>query len=315
MNDIIVAAFYHFTRFDDPAALRRPLLTCLSEYDLKGTVLLAGEGVNGTLAGSRAGIDAALGALRALPGCAALEHKESQALEMPFYRLKVRLKKEIVTMGVADVDPSASVGTYVAPEDWNELITDADTVVIDARNDYEVGIGTFEGALNPNTESFRDLPKWLHEHRSELENKKVAMFCTGGIRCEKATSYLKAQGIEDVFHLKGGILKYLENVAAEDSRWQGECFVFDYRVSVKHGLAPGEHELCHACRRPVDAAGRASQNFVRGVSCDHCIDARSAKQRQRYAARQAQMERAEARGEMHVGATFMPVKKTVDHEG
>ena len=308
MTDIIVASFYHFTRFDAPAALRQSLLMQLSEHGLKGTVLLAGEGMNGTLAGSRAGIEGALRALRALPGCAALEHKESHVEDMPFYRLKVRLKKEIVSMGVAGVNPSATVGTYVAPEDWNDLIPDLDTVVIDARNDYEVGIGTFEGALNPQTTNFHDLPQWLNEHRGELENKKVAMFCTGGIRCEKATSYLKAQGVEDVFHLKGGILKYLEHVPEAESRWQGECFVFDCRVSVKHGLALGDHEMCHACRRPVDAAGRASPHYVPGVSCDHCIDARTEKQREGYAERQTQVELAKARGEVHVGATFVPKK-------
>lgn len=310
MTDIVVAAFYHFTRLDDPAGLCAPLRARLAAHGLKGTVLIAGEGVNGTLAGTRAGIDAALAALRALPGCAALEHKESHAQEMPFYRLKVRLKKEIVTMGVADVDPSSSVGTYVAAADWNDLIADPDTVLIDTRNDYEVGIGSFEGAINPQTASFRDFPGWLQEHLGELENKKVAMFCTGGIRCEKATSYLKAQGIDDVFHLKGGILKYLEDIPETESRWRGECFVFDYRVSVKHGLALGEHELCHACRRPVDPAGRASPNYVPGVSCDHCIDARTDEQRARYAARQAQVERAEARGEAHLGAIHAPQHKS-----
>jgi len=315
MTDIVVAAFYRFTRFDDPPALRDRLLARLSESGLKGTVLLAREGVNGTLAGSRAGIDAALAALRALPGCARLEHKESRADSMPFYRLKVRLKKEIVTLGVAGVDPSATVGTYVAPEDWNDLIADPDTVVVDTRNDYEVGIGTFEGAIDPQTTSFRDLPQWLQEHRGEWRNKKVAMFCTGGIRCEKATSFLKAQGIDDVFHLEGGILKYLECVPEAESRWQGECFVFDYRVSVKHGLQPGEHELCHACRWPVDAAGRASPNYVPGVSCDRCIDTRTEAQRERYAARQAQIERAEDRGEMHVGATYGAAKPARTADG
>ncbi|WNJ99963.1 rhodanese-related sulfurtransferase [Thalassospiraceae bacterium LMO-JJ14] len=315
MTDIVVAAFYHFTRFDDPAGLCVPLRARLSDHGLKGTVLIAPEGVNGTLAGTRAGIDAALAALRALPGCCALEHKESYAEEMPFYRLKVRLKKEIVTMGVADIDPSSSVGTYVAPADWNDLICDPDTVVIDTRNDYEVGIGSFEGAINPQTASFRDFPGWLQEHRAELENKKVAMFCTGGIRCEKATSYLKAQGIDDVFHLKGGILKYLEEVPETESRWQGECFVFDYRVSVKHGLELGEHELCHACRRPVDPAGRASPNYVPGVSCDHCIDERTDEQRARYAARQAQVERAEERGEAHLGAIYRPLNKSSAESG
>ncbi len=272
MTDVIVAAFYHFTPFEHPAALREPLLTQLSAHGLKGTVLLAPEGVNGTLAGSRRGIDSALEILRALPNSMNLEHKESHADNMPFSRLKVRLKKEIVTMKVPGVDPLANVGTYVAPEAWNNLIADPGTIVIDARNDFEVKMGTFEGAINPGTSNFSDLPKWLEEHRAELENKKVAMFCTGGIRCEKATSYLIERGIGDVFHLKGGILQYLENIPEAESRWRGECFVFDYRVSVKHGLELGEYDVCRACGCPVNAAERSSSNFVAGVSCERCAD-------------------------------------------
>ena len=315
MTDIVVAAFYHFTRFADPAALRGPLQANLSEHDLKGTVLLAAEGFNGTLAGSRVGIDSALEILRALPNSMGMEHKESHAHSMPFYRLKVRLKKEIVTMKVPGVDPSANVGTYVAPEDWNDLISDPETVVIDARNAFEIQIGSFEGAIDPGTTSFSDLPQWLENHRAELENKKVAMFCTGGIRCEKATSYLKQRGIEDVFHLKGGILQYLENIPETESLWRGECFVFDGRVSVKHGLEVGEYELCHACRTPVDTAGRASANFAPGVSCDSCIDQRTDEQRARYAARQDQIKLAENKGEVHVGATFGSARKSSAIDG
>ena len=310
MNDIVVATFYHFTCFKDPAKLREPLLLQLSEHDLKGTVLLAREGLNGTLAGSRVGIDAALDILRALPNSMQLEHKESHAKSMPFYRLKVRLKKEIVTMGVPNIDPSVSVGTYVAPKDWNVLISDPETLVIDARNDFEAKIGTFERAINPGTTSFSDLPQWLDKHRAELKKKKVAMFCTGGIRCEKATSYLKGRGIDDVFHLKGGILQYLKSIPEAESRWRGECFVFDYRVSVKHGLELGEYEQCHACRRPVNAAGRASSTFVAGVSCDNCIDQRTNEQRARYAARQTQVKLANERGELHIGKTYETVKKS-----
>jgi UPF0176 protein len=310
MTDIVIATFYHFTRFEDLASLREHLLPQLLAHDLKGTVLLAPEGVNGTLAGSRGGIDAALEVLRALPNSMQLEHKESHAESMPFYRLKVRLKKEIVTMKVPGVDPLASVGTHVAPKDWNELIADPQTIVIDARNDFEVEIGTFEGAINPGTASFSDLPQWLEEHRAELENKKIAMFCTGGIRCEKATSYLKERGIKDVFHLKGGILKYLENIPEGQSRWRGECFVFDYRVSVKHDLKLGEYELCYACRWPVNAAGRESPNFVAGISCDHCINQRSEKQRARYASRQERIKLAKEQGAAHVGANYTAMKKT-----
>lgn len=310
MKDIVVASFYHFTRFEDPAALREPLLAQLSSHDLRGTVLLAPEGFNGTLAGSQTGVYSALEVLRALPNSMALEHKESYAETMPFYRLKVRLKKEIVTMGVSGVDPSEKVGTYVAPKDWNDLITDHETIVIDARNDFEIQVGTFEGAINPKTNRFSELPQWLEEHRAELLNKKVAMFCTGGIRCEKATSYLKGRGVEDVFHLKGGILQYLENIPEAESRWHGECFVFDGRVSVKHDLKLGDYELCYACRSPVSAAGRMSDNFVAGVSCDHCIGQRSDEQRARYATRQVQIKRAEEQGKVHIGATFKTVKKS-----
>ena len=310
MKDIVVASFYHFTRFEDPAALREPLLAQLSSHDLRGTVLLAPEGFNGTLAGSQTGVYSALEVLRALPNSMALEHKESYAETMPFYRLKVRLKKEIVTMGVSGVDPSEKVGTYVAPKDWNDLITDHETIVIDARNDFEIQVGTFKGAINPKTNRFSELPQWLEEHRAELLNKKVAMFCTGGIRCEKATSYLKGRGVEDVFHLKGGILQYLENIPEAESRWHGECFVFDGRVSVKHDLKLGDYELCYACRSPVSAAGRMSDNFVAGVSCDHCIGQRSDEQRARYATRQVQIKRAEEQGKVHIGATFKTVKKS-----
>ena len=309
MTDIIVSAFYHFTRFNDPSALREPLATALRAQGLRGTVLLAGEGVNGTIAGSRTGIDEAMGILRALPGCRALEHKESTAETMPFYRLKVRLKKEIVALGVPDIDPVREVGTYVDPVDWNALISDPDVIVIDTRNDYEVEIGSFENAVNPQTPTFRDFPKWFENHRGELESKKVAMFCTGGIRCEKATSFLKHHGVEDVYHLKGGILKYLETVPEAESRWQGECFVFDHRVAVGHGLEIGEHELCHACRRPLSKADRESPSYVPGVSCDHCIAERSEEQRQRYAERQSQVEMAEGRGEAHVGAEFSKAGK------
>lgn len=304
MEDIIVAALYKFTPFQAPADLKGPLLRALEASGVKGTILLADEGVNGTIAGSRQGIDGALTALRALPGCADLEHKESIATAPPFLRLKVRLKKEIVTLGRPEVDPTRMVGTYVKPEAWNDLISDPETIVIDTRNDYEVAIGSFKGAVDPKTTSFRELPAWLDENRASLEGKKVAMFCTGGIRCEKSTSFFRSQGIEDVYHLQGGILKYLETVPETESLWRGDCFVFDERVSVKHGLEPGDYVLCHACRHPVDAAGRASPNYVPGVSCDHCIGTRDEEQRRRYAQRQKQVDLAEARGEAHLGAYF-----------
>jgi UPF0176 protein len=304
MTNFTVSAFYHFTRLDDPSALKAPLTEALAAHGVRGTVLLASEGVNGTIAGPSAGIEAAMDIMRALPGCAALDYKLSTAREMPFYRLKVRLKKEIVTLGVPGTDPTARVGAYVAPEDWNALISDPDTIVIDTRNDYEVGIGTFEGAINPETVTFREFPAWFEKHRSEFEGKKVAMFCTGGIRCEKATSYVLDQGIEDVFHLKGGILKYLEHVPEAESLWHGDCFVFDDRVAVGHGLREGDYEMCRACRRPLDQAALASPNYVPGVSCDYCVEERTNEQRQRYAERQKQMEIAEEKGTVHIGAVL-----------
>ena len=246
-----VAALYHFTRFSDPDGLR-PAIVALCEHEgIRGTLLVANEGINGTVAGNRAGIDALLSHLRALPGCADLEHKESTASEMPFNRMKVRLKREIVTMGQPDVDPLARTGHYVKPEDWNELILSEDVAVIDTRNDYEIAIGTFEGAIDPMTKSFGEFPAWWEANKDRFHNKRVAMFCTGGIRCEKSTNYLLGQGVEDVYHLQGGILKYLEEVPEAESTWDGECFVFDGRVSVGHGLKEGDLKLCYACRRPL----------------------------------------------------------------
>ncbi len=252
-----VGALYHFTRFDDPEALRAPLLTACEAAGVKGTLLLAREGINGTIAGPAEGLETVLGTIRALPGCAALEVKFSDAPQMPFGRLKVRVKREIVTMGQPDIDPRLSVGTYVDPADWNALIADPDTLVIDTRNDYEVEIGSFAGAIDPQTPSFRDFPQWFRAHRDELlaGKKRIAMFCTGGIRCEKSTAFLRAEGIEAVYHLKGGILKYLEEVPENDSLWQGECFVFDERVSLGHGLAPGTHTRCQPCGRPYPVGG------------------------------------------------------------
>ena len=251
-----VAALYHFTRFDAPTDLRGPLLELCQAHQIGGTLLLAKEGINGTIAGSRDGIDAVLRHIRALPGCADLVHKESVATVPPFNRMKVRIKNEIVTMGQPDVEPTAAVGRYVDPSDWNELISAPDVAVIDTRNDYEVAIGTFDGAVDPQTKSFGEFPAWWEENKHRFHNKRIAMFCTGGIRCEKSTNYLIGQGVDEVFHLKGGILKYLEEVPQEESTWQGDCFVFDARVSVGHGLSEGPHLLCHACRRPYRTAGR-----------------------------------------------------------
>ena len=298
-----VAALYRFARLDNFADLKAPLAAFCCGRGIKGTLLLAREGINGTVAGSEEAIIALIDHLNAIPELAGLEVKYSVAADMPFHRMKVRLKKEIVTMGVEDVDPRHSVGTYVEARDWNALISDPDTILIDTRNDYEVAIGTFQGAVDPATQSFRAFPQWVRDHRDDLDGRKVAMFCTGGIRCEKATAYVKSLGFEEVFHLRGGILKYLEDVPADESLWQGECFVFDDRVSVKHGLEEGDAELCRACRRPLTAADRTSPQYREGISCHHCIDERSDDDRARYAERHRQVELAEARGEgKHIGS-------------
>ncbi|PZR01124.1 MAG: hypothetical protein DI533_09910 [Cereibacter sphaeroides] len=298
---LTVAALYHFTRFPDPESLCDPLRALCREAGVKGTLLIAGEGVNGTIAGPRAGIDRALAHLRALPGCETLVWKESLAQTMPFSRMKVRLKQEIVTMGQPDVDPVAAVGHYVKPADWNDLIASPDVAVIDTRNDYEVAIGTFEGAIDPQTRTFRDFPAWWAAEKDRFAGKRIAMFCTGGIRCEKATSYLVSQGVQDVFHLQGGILKYLEDVPADQSLWQGECFVFDGRVSVGHGLQQGDFTSCGACRRPVSADDRAHPAYEAGVACPACVDEYDAEDRARFRERQKQVQLARARGTRHMG--------------
>jgi len=302
-----VAALYRFARLEDCAALRAPLEALCRDHGVRGTLLLAAEGINGTIAGTPAAIDAVLAHIRALPDCADVDVKLSTASAMPFHRMKVRIKREIVTMGQPDIDPRASVGTYVEPQDWNALIADPGTIVIDTRNDYEVAVGTFEGAIDPETATFRDFPAWF---RAECERllgtgdtpPKVAMFCTGGIRCEKSTAFLKQEGVEEVFHLKGGILKYLETVPEEESLWRGECFVFDQRVTVGHGLVEGTHALCHACRRPLNEEQRASPLYEEGVSCATCHSERTEEQRASYRERHRQEVLAARRGVAHVGA-------------
>jgi UPF0176 protein len=297
----IVAALYHFTRFADPAALRAPLLELCRARGISGTLLLAGEGINGTIAGDRAGIDAVLAYIRALPGCADIEWKESTAVDAPFHRIKVRLKREIVTMGQPDIDPVSRVGHYVDPADWNDLISAPDVAVIDTRNDYEVAIGSFDGAIDPQTKSFGEFPAWWEANKHRFHNKRIAMFCTGGIRCEKSTNYLMGQGVEDVYHLKGGILKYLEEVPQDASKWDGECFVFDGRVSVGHGLAEGPHILCHGCRRPLLPEDRNHPAFEEGVSCHHCVDETTETDKARFRERQKQIALAKDRGVRHIG--------------
>ncbi len=306
MPEFIVAAFYKFIALPDFAERRAPLTAACEANGVTGTILLAEEGVNGAIAGPRGGIDAMLRALRAIPGCADLEHKESYADENPFYRAKVRLKKEIVALGRPDVSPVRAVGEYVEPQDWNALISDPGTVVIDTRNDYEFAIGSFEGAIDPQTKSFREFPVWFEKFRREHDGVKIAMYCTGGIRCEKSTALAKLVGVENVYHLKGGILKYLETVPREESLWRGECFVFDNRVSVTHDLSPGSYDLCRACRRPLGEEAKASPDYVEGVSCPKCIDEHTEERRRDFAERQKQIELARTRGEKHIGAKREP---------
>ncbi len=296
-----VAALYHFTRLPDPAALKGPLQALAEAQGVKGSLLLATEGINGTIAGPRDGIDAMLAHIRALPGCTDLDHKESLVDTMPFGRMKVKLKREIVTMGQPDIDPRARVGHYVAAADWNALISAPDVALIDTRNDYEVGIGTFAGAIDPATRSFRDFPAWWEANRDRFEGKRIAMFCTGGIRCEKSTNYLLGQGVEEVFHLKGGILKYLEDVPADDSLWQGQCYVFDQRVSVGHGLVPGHYDTCHACRRPLSPEDKCRPEYEDGVQCHRCTGEYTEADRARFRERMHQMQLAERRGQKHLG--------------
>lgn len=295
-----IAALYHFCRLENPAARQEALLGLCRAEGITGSLILAHEGINGTIAGSREGIDAVLAHLRGWPDCEALEHKESTSGAQPFGRLKVRLKREIVTMGQPDVDPRARVGHYVDPADWNELISQPDVAVIDTRNDYEVAIGTFQGAIDPETASFRDFPTWWEKNKHRFHNKRIAMFCTGGIRCEKSTNYLLGQGVDEVYHLKGGILKYLEEVPVEQSSWQGDCFVFDGRVSVGHGLAEGPHLLCHACRRPILPADMQRPEYEQGVACHQCTAETSEADKDRFRERQKQIALAEARGEKHM---------------
>ena len=302
MNQIVVAALYKFVRLTEVESLQAPLLETMQRLGVRGTLLLADEGINGTVSGTRQAVDALLDWLRADARFADLEHKESLHAAHPFLRTKVKLKREIVTMGVEGIDPRHVVGTYVQPEDWNALISDPDVLLIDTRNDYEYEVGTFKGAVNPHTTSFREFPDYVRENLDPSRHRKVAMFCTGGIRCEKSTAFLKEQGFEEVYHLKGGILKYLEEVPKDASLWQGECFVFDERVTVDHDLQPGHYDQCHACRRPISDEEKASPQYQPGVSCPKCFDSLTDEQKARFAERQKQIELARRRGLRHRGA-------------
>ena len=307
-TDIVVCALYKFVRLADFEVLREPLLELMLAERVRGTLLLAQEGINGTIAGTRGGIDAVLAHLQTDPRLKPLDTKESTHQKMPFLRSKVKLKKEIVTMGVEGIDPNRSVGAYVKPKDWNALISDPEVFLVDTRNDYEVEIGTFNGAVNPDTESFRDFPEYVKDNLDPKKHKKVAMFCTGGIRCEKSTAFLKEQGFEEVYHLQGGILKYLEEVQETESLWQGECFVFDDRVAVNHQLEKGQYDQCHACRYPITEADKAHAHYQQGVSCHRCYNKLSEEQRRRFAEREKQIRLAESRGEAHMGTESLEAR-------
>lgn len=301
MSQIIVCAMYKFVALEDFETLREPLHKVMQDNGVRGTLLLACEGINGTVAGSRESIDTLLVWLQSDPRLADIVYKESIDDSNPFHRTKVKLKKEIVTMGVEGIDPKRVVGTYVKPEDWNALISDPQVTLVDTRNDYEVQVGTFEGAINPDTETFREFPQYVKDNLDPQKNRKVAMFCTGGIRCEKSTAYLKEQGFDEVYHLEGGILKYLEQVQQDESMWQGECFVFDNRITVNHQLEKGSYDQCHACRLPLTAEQMQNEKYQAGISCPNCYDSHSEDQRQRFEQRQKQMQLAQQRGDVHLG--------------
>lgn len=314
MSQVTVCALYKFVRLENFEKLKSPLLTVMEENEVKGTLLLAEEGINGTIAGSQAGIDIVLAYLEQDQRLSPLSCKYAYNTENPFQRTKVKLKKEIVTMGVEGIDPTLTVGTYVKPKDWNALISDPDVLLVDTRNDYEVEIGTFQNAVNPNTETFREFPEYVEKNLDKNKHKKVAMFCTGGIRCEKSTAYLKEQGFEEVYHLEGGVLKYLEEVPKEETMWEGECFVFDSRVAVNHNLEQGQYDQCFACRCPITDAEKESEHYVKGVSCPRCIDKYSDEQRAGFKERERQVNLAKERGETHIGGDVKHMIETKRQE-
>ncbi|MDG2459727.1 MAG: rhodanese-related sulfurtransferase [Luminiphilus sp.] len=297
----VVVALYRFVKLEDFESLRQPLLSVCEKAGVKGTLLLAHEGVNGTIAGSRGAVDSVIDWLRGDPRLEALHWKESFHTADPFHRMKVKLKKEIVTMGIDDIDPTACVGCYATPQQWNALIDDPECLVVDTRNAYEVAIGSFRGAVNPATQSFRDFPQWVRDHLKPDQHKKIAMFCTGGIRCEKSTSFLLSEGFEAVWHLQGGILKYLEEVPETESRWEGECFVFDARVAVNHRLEKGSFDQCYACRHPITEDDKRSVYYEKGVCCPRCYQTLTDDQQARFRERQKQVELAAKGGYCHIG--------------
>jgi UPF0176 protein len=301
MSEYVVCALYKFVTLDNYQEIRQPLTDLLEQKEIRGTLLLASEGVNGTVAGKRESIDALLEWFNQDPRLTNIVYKESLNQAQPFNRTKVKLKKEIVTMGVEGINPLNVVGTYVKPNEWNALISDPEVLLVDTRNDYEVAIGTFKNAVNPKTDTFREFPQYAADNLDPTKHKKVAMFCTGGIRCEKSTAYLKEQGFEQVYHLEGGILKYLEEVPQEESMWEGDCYVFDGRVAVNHQLEKSGYDVCHACRLPITSDEQKSEYFEKGVSCPKCIDQHSDEQKARFREREKQVQLANVRGETHVG--------------
>ena len=308
-SHVVVAALYRFVKLPDFKSFREPLYELMLQQGVRGTLLLASEGINGTIAGSREGIDNIFEWLQKDGRFSGLETTESHVDEIPFYRTKVKLKKEIVTMGEGNIDPNDIVGTYIEPKNWNELISDPDVLLLDTRNNYEVEIGTFENAISPKTNSFREFPAFAAKKLHPDENKKVAMFCTGGIRCEKSTAYLKQQGFEEVYHLRGGILKYLKEIPEQRSKWRGECFVFDNRVTVNHQLEKGSYDQCHACRMPITEEDKKNKHYQKGVSCNHCYEKNSRTQIRRYAERERQIELAKKRGETHLGQPIGQIRE------
>jgi len=299
-----IVALYKFCKIEDPIYFQKFIKSELSSLNILGTIIIGEEGINGTISGNESSLNEAITSLKSINLFQDLDLKESYSSKKPFLRLKIKIKEEIVSMGLRDIDPTTQAGQYIVPEAWNNLINDKDTVLIDTRNNYEYSIGSFENSLNPETNNFKEFPKWVEKqgfNESDKKSKNFAMFCTGGIRCEKASSYMKNHGFKNVFHLKGGILKYLEKIDVEDSKWKGECFVFDDRVSVKHDLSEGEYDLCHGCRTPITEQDKLSSNYVKGVSCQHCINEKTTEQVKRYKSRQKQINLAKTKNENHLG--------------
>ena len=299
-----IVALYKFCKIEDPIYFQKLIKAEFSSFNILGTIIIGEEGINGTISGNESSLNKAITSLKSISLFQDLDLKESYSAKKPFLRLKIKIKEEIVSMGLRDIDPTTQAGQYILPEEWNNLLNNTDTVLIDTRNNYEYSIGSFENSINPETNNFKEFPNWVNKQEfSELDkkSKNFAMFCTGGIRCEKASSYMKNHGFKNVFHLKGGILKYLENIDIKDSKWKGECFVFDDRVSVKHDLSEGEYDLCHGCRTPITEQDKLSSNYVKGVSCDHCINEKTIKQVNRYKSRQKQINLAKTKNENHLG--------------